>query len=225
MKIKGLLVATALFAMSFVNAQQRTYIQGGGGLGYMYTKKAESQPATGSQYYIELFSAAKIDDAKEIALVRYNAHSDEMELKIHEEIVVLEPKDKMLIKLMNKKANYTFVQYQNEDDVASQGYLVVISDNSNVRIFKREIIKFVPEEEAKGGYIKYKPARYKKESPEYYIQLNNGEIVYMPTKRKKIMKLIPGKEKEIKAFMKENRIKTSRDKDLEKLGHFMSTLL
>ena len=65
----------------------------------------------------------------------------------------------------------------------------------------------------------------KKESPEYYIQLNNGEIVYMPTKRKKIMKLIPGKEKEIKAFMKENRIKTSRDKDLEKLGHFMSTLL
>ncbi|OIQ21780.1 MAG: hypothetical protein BM557_03010 [Flavobacterium sp. MedPE-SWcel] len=225
MKIKGLLAITALFAMSVANAQQQTYINQSGGLGYMYTKKAESQPATGSQYYIESFNAAKIDDSKEITLVRYNANSDEMELKIHEEIVVLEPKDNMLIKLVNKKANYTFVQYLNKDNVASQNYLVLISDNSNLRIFKRERIKFIPEEEAKGGYDKYKPARYKKQSPEYYIQLDNGSIVYMPTSRKKIMKLIPGKGKEIKAFMKENRIKTSRDKDLNKLGNFMSTLL
>ncbi len=224
MKFTGLLAFTALLTTTFTTAQQ-TYVNTNGSMDYAYTKKAPSEPAGGTQYYIESFNAAKIDDAKEITLVRYNAYSDEMELKIHDEIVVLEPKEDMMIRLVNNQANYTFTQYTNEDGVASQNYLIVVSDNPNLKIFKRERIYLQPEQHPQGGYQKYKAPLYKKLDPEYYIQMNNGDILYMSDRKKDIYNLISGKEKEIKGFMKENRIKVSDDKDLQLLGNFMSTLI
>ncbi|AXG73378.1 hypothetical protein DVK85_03675 [Flavobacterium arcticum] len=226
MKFKGLLAFTALLATTFANAQQaQTYVDESGGMNYGYTKKAPSEPAGGTQYYIDSFNAAKIDDSNEITLVKYNAYSDEMELKIHDEVVVLEPKDGMMIRLVNNQANYTFTQYTNKDGIASQNYLVVISDASNLKIFKRERIYLQPEQHPQGGYQKYKAPLYKKQNPEYYIQMNNGDIVYMSDRKKDVIKLIPGKEKEVKKFMKENRIKISDDKDLQLLGNYMNTLL
>ncbi|NDI97817.1 hypothetical protein GWA97_01835 [Flavobacterium sp. LaA7.5] len=224
MKFTRLLAFTALLTTTFATAQQ-TYVNTNGSMDYMYTKKAPSEPAGGTQYFIESFNAAKIDDSNEITLVRYNAYSDEMELKIHDEIVVLEPKENMMIRLVNKQANYTFTRYTNKDGVASQNYLIVISDNPNLKIFKREHIYLEPEQHPQGGYQKYKAPMYKKLNPEYYIQMNDGRIVPMSDRKKDIIDLIAGKEKEIKNFIKENRIKVSDDKDLQLLGNFMSTLL
>ena len=224
MKFTGILTFTALLTTTFATAQQ-TYVNTNGSMDYMYTKKAPSEPAGGTQYFIESFNTAKIDDSKDIALVRYNAYTDEMELKIHNEIVVLEPKEGMTIRLVNNQANYTFTQYTNEDGVASQNYLVIISDNPNLKIFKRERIYLQPEQHPQGGYQKYKAPLYKKLNPEYYIQMNDGNIVYMSDRKKDIIDLIAGKEKEVKDFIKENKIKVSDDKDLQLLGNFMSTLL
>ena len=226
MKFSGLVAVTALLTTTFTTTAQQTYVNlSRGGMDYAYTKKAPSEPAGGTQYFIESFNAAKIDDSKDIALVRYNAYSDEMELKINDEIVVLEPKENMMIRLVNKQANYTFTQYTNKEGVASQNYLVVVSDNPNLRIFKREHIYLQPEQHPQGGYQKYKAPMYKKEEPEYYIQMKDGNIVHMSDRKKDIIALVPGKEKEIKDFMKENNIKVSDDKDLQNLGNFMSTLL
>lgn len=225
MKFKGLLAFTALLTTTFTISAQQTHVLNNGKMGYLYNKKAESESAQGSQYYIELFNPAKIDDSNEITLVRYNAYSDEMELKIHDEVVVLEPKEGMMVRLVNNLANYTFSQYLNKDGVASQNYLIVVSDNPNLKIFKRERIYLQPEQQPQGGYEKYKAPMYKKQDPEYYIQMNNGDIHYMSDRKKDIINLISGKEKEMKSFMKENRIKVSDDKDLQLLGSFMSTLI
>ncbi|GGB70135.1 hypothetical protein GCM10007424_07620 [Flavobacterium suaedae] len=224
MKIKTLLAVSTVFVSSFAIAQQ-TYVNKNGSMDYMYSKKAPSQPAQGTQYYIEKFTPAKIDDSKEVALVRYNAYNDEMELKINDEIMVLEPKDDMDIKLVNNAAEYKFVKYKKEEGDAAQGYLVVISNNPNVTIYKQERIYLQPEQHPSVGYQKYKAPKYKELSPIYYIQLNNGPIVYMSDRRKDVYKLIPGKEKEIKRFIKDNRINVSDDEELKELGNYLSTLL
>lgn len=191
----------------------------------MYSKKAPSEPAEGSQYFIEKFNPARIDDSNDIALVRYNAYSDEMELKINDEIVVLDPKEDMLIKLVNNQADYKFVQYTNKDGYSSQSYLVLVSDNDKIKIFRKERIELEPEEHPQGGYQKYKAPRYKKLNDQYYVQMNNGDVVYMSDSKRDIRELIPGKEKEIKNFMKEYRIKVSDDQDLKQLGSYLNTLL
>ncbi|MBF00076.1 MAG: hypothetical protein CMP77_08865 [Flavobacterium sp.] len=197
-----------------------------GGIEYIYSKRASSENTNGSQYFIENFNAARVDDIKELTLARYNAYTDEMELKIDDNnIVILNPKENTVVKLTNNRALYKFVQYTNEDGVASQNYLVVVSENPNVTIYKRERIELQPEQHPTGGYQKYKPAYYNKLNPEYYIQFNGGPIVYMSDKKKDVYSLIPGKEKEIKEYVKENRIDPSKDNDLKKLGAYLSTII
>lgn len=224
MKVKTLLAVSTVFVSSFAVAQQ-TYVDQSGSMDYMYSKKAPSEPAQGTQYYIEKFTPANIDDSKEVALVRYNAYSDEMELKINDEIMILEPKDDMDIRLVNNVAEYKFVKYKKEEGDNAQGYLIVISNNPNVTIYKQERIYLQSEQHPSVGYQKYKAPKYKELNPIYYIQMNDGPIVYMSDRRKDVYKLIPGKEKEVKKFIKDNRINVSDDEELKELGNYLSTLL
>lgn len=229
MKILKVFTLTALCTAALSQAQEfksQTYVSESGRLGYTLSKKAPSEPATGTQYFIENFNAARVDDTKELILARYNAYSDEMELKVDDNnIMVLDPKENTIVRLTNNMAMYKFTKYTNEDGVASQNYLVVVSETPNVTIYKRERVELQPEQHPTGGYQRYKAANYKKLDPEYYIQFNGGPVVFMSDKKKDVYSLIPGKEKEIKEYVKENRIDPSNDNDLKKLGAYLSTII
>lgn len=214
--------AVLFYGASFA---QQTYIDNSGSIGLVYTKKGESQPAIGSQYFIEKFSPAKVDNANETVLVRYNAFNNEMELSINNEINVLQAKENQSIALVNGSATYQYVQYVSKDNVESQGYLVVINNSPNFKIYKKEKIELVPEQQPTGGYDKYKPAQYKKVDPEYYVQVGNGQIVYTKGKKKDFTSIVKDKEKEISSFIKENKLNTSKERDLSMLGNYISTLL
>ena len=224
-KLSVILPAVLISSVAF--AQQPTYVNASGGINPRYAteKKAESQAAQGSQYYIETFNPAKIDDSNEVNLVRYNAYTDELEMKVNDEILVLQPKDNQIIKLVNNTASYEYVAYTDKENITQQHYLVLVSDNPNLKIYKKERITLIPEQQPTGGYQKYKAPMYKKLDPEYYIKMNDGQVVYMSDKKKDVIGLIPGKESALKDFIKENRISTSDDEDLKKLGNYMSTLL
>ena len=224
MNFKFLLAVPALLISGAAFAQQ-TNLDQTGGLGYVYSKKAPSEAATGTQYYIETFSPAKIDNANDVTLVRYNAYSDEMELKINDVINVLQPKDNQLITLTNGKATYQYVQYLTDDNVEKQNYLVIITNTPKFKVFKKERITLIPEQQPQGGYQKYKAPQYKKLNPEYYVQVNDGKVVSTSTKKKDIIKLFPGNEKQVEQYIKENKLNTSDEADLTKLGLYINSIL
>lgn len=219
--VPAALISTAAFA------QQPTYVNSSGGIAarYAVSSKAPSEPAQGSQYYIENFNPAKAEGSNDIALIRYNAYSDELETKINNEVMVIQPQENTVFKLISNEASYTYVAYKDKNNDMKQNYLVLLTDNPKVKIFKRERITLIPEQHPTGGYQKYKAPEYKKLNPEYYIQLNNGEIVYFSTKKSDVIELIPGKEKEIKQFLKENKISTSDEEDFTQLGAYLSSLI
>ncbi|RYJ43355.1 hypothetical protein [Flavobacterium beibuense] len=225
MKLTKLLVIPVLFATAALSAQQTTYNYNNGQIGAIYSKKADSQPAQGSQYYNEKFLPGKVDDANEVSMIRYNAYSDEIEVQVNNEILVLQPKDNQTITLSGDKGAYKYLQFTDKENVSSQRYLIPISENDKVNIYKKENIYLQPEEHPTSGYGSYKAPMYRKKDLEYYIQLNNGDIVYMSTKKKDVTAIIPGKEKEIKNFIKENKIDTDEDEDLKTLGAYLNTLL
>lgn len=202
---------------------QQTNINQSGRVGVIYSKKAESEPANGSQYFIEQFNPAKIDDSNELAVVRYNAYTDELEVKVNEEVKVLQPKENQVVALTNGKAKYQYITYTNKDNIVSQNYLTLVSENPNISIYKREKIQLVPEQHPTGGYQKYKAPYYKKMDAEYYIK-KNGQVVPMSIKKKEILSMFPGKEKQIEAFIKENKLSVNEDADLNKLGTFLNSL-
>jgi hypothetical protein len=225
MNLKNLMLAIPALLITGAAVAQQTYIDPSGGIGYIYNKKGESQPATGTQYYVENFFPARINDAKDIALVRYNAFNGEMELKINDQVNVLQPSDKQAVTLTNGKTSYQYLAYTNKDNTESQGYLIVLNNDPKFKIFKKERIELIPEHQPAGGYDKYKAAFYKKLDPHYFVQTGDGKIIYTDAKKKDFQKMFEGKEKEISAFMKENKIDTSDDADLAKLGAYISSLL
>lgn len=224
MKFTQLLIIPAVLVSGMALAQTNVNVNSGR-IDYIYNKKAVSESATGSQYYIEAFSPARIEGSNEISSVRYNAYNDELEVKVNEDIKILQPKENQVITLTNGKAAYEYVQYVNEDKNTNQNYLVIVSNQPKVKIYKREKITLEPEKHPTGGYQKYKAPAYKKEDAEYYIKMNDGQATWFKNKSKDVARLVPGKENEIKEYIKKNKIDVSEDAGLNRLGQYLNTIL
>ncbi|MUV02695.1 hypothetical protein GN157_03140 [Flavobacterium rakeshii] len=225
MKLTKLLVIPFLFSGALMSAQQTTYNYQGGQIGYINNKKADSEVAQGSQYFSERFMPAIVNGAKDVVLVRYNAYHDEIEVQVDGEEMALKPENKQVIELKGKDLSYEYLQYTDEEGTSKQRYLIPVNKSDKVSIYKEESIYLQPEEQPTSGYGRYKAPQFRKNDIEYYIQFNNGEIVHMSTKKKDILSLVPGKEKEIKAFIKENKISTDEDEDLKQLANYLGTLI
>lgn len=59
----------------------------------------------------------------------------------------------------------------------------------------------------------------------YYLIRDNVELIKLKTKEKHMLKLLNNKEVEIKAYVKENNLKFSKEEDLIEIFKFYSTLL
>lgn len=84
--------------------------------------------------------------------------------------------------------------------------------------FYKEIL-FKPAVKA-GGYIEPKPARY--ESGEEVFLFESGDKLVILHNFKGLLALFPGKEDNIKKFIKENGISKNKPEELKKLLHFVS---
>ena len=216
-------IIPAMFVAALATAQQ-TYVDNSGSIGLIYNRKAESQKASGSQYFNEKFMPASINEG-EVQVVRHNAYSDEMEVKVLEEIKVLQPENGQIVKLHAGGPTYEYVQYTDDKKVEHQSYLILVSDNPNLKIYKKEQVILVPEQHPVGPYDKYKAPMYKQEKPTYYIKIKNGDVVFFETDKSGVLSLFPEKKNEIKDFMKENKISPSDEEDLPELGAYLSTIL
>ena len=68
------------------------------------------------------------------------------------------------------------------------------------------------------------PARYIDEKS-YYISSNNAsEINYLKVSKKSLLKLIDSKEKKVKKFISENKIKLKNEADLIKVFEFYESI-
>lgn len=223
--IKVLFTISSILAFSTVSAQ--LYYDQTGGSNLVYQKKEASQPAEGSQYFVENYLPAHINGSKEVSTVRYNAFNDQIEAKVNNEELVLTKQEGQVIKMVdNQNTTYELLSYMDENGDIMNGYLILLTgEDKNVKIYKRERVYLQPEQHAKNSYQTYRAPMYKKASTEYYIKIKDGIVSTVPSKKKDLSSLIPGKEDEIKDFVKENRISTSDEEDLKKLGVYLNTLM
>lgn len=230
-KLNFLTVVSSILLSGYANAQIQNETQTNmkdeiyTGSGFINTKKVSSEKATGSKYFIETFSPAKVGSSNQVYLVRHNAYTDEMEIKVNEEIKALPPEPNVVISLVNSNIAYEFADYTDAKGIKNQNYLTIISNTPGVKIYRKDKIFLKPESQPTSGYDQYKPAAYKKTNPEYYVKVGNNAVVPFSAKKKDAVKLVSGKEKEISDFIKENKISFTEDVDLNKFGVFLNTLL
>ncbi len=189
----------------------------------LITKSSMGAKPVGSQYFDDNFMPANIKDMG-ITMIKYNAYLDQIELKSAvDQTSVLNVEEGRVIATTNGKNAFEFVTYVTDENETVKGYLNLISNNSQVKIYERLRIFLQPETDTKSGYEAYKPPMYKKASTKYFIKIKDNKIVQF-NKKKELFELFPGKEKQINEYIKSNKISFSDVADLSKLGTYLDTL-
>jgi len=227
------LTITLLLSFS-INAQELTVIGGHGsgnsGSGQLLstTPVVLNDRVDGTPYINEKFAPAVISASENnIFYVRYNAVRDDIEVKgEHNSAYSLNKyRRDITIKLLAQKKTYQNFMYVDSDNNQTFGYFVHISDpEANVKLLKKEIIKFFDEKLQVTGYDTPQDAKFKRLADKYFIKKGKENAVVIPSSKKEFAKLFPEHEKEVLAYLKSEKIKLKKEESLTQLFGFINSL-
>jgi len=213
----------SLFSLiGFLAISQNTSVSIGSG--HSFNIMADDTPAvvSGTMYYNDSFSQARIDNSPEVVFLRYNAFRDEMEYKQGTDTYYLIKDDNIRVDFFNNKKLYQYLKYSDVDKTEKRGFLLEIVGGEK-SLYKSEKISLIPERLTTTGYETPKPAEYRKTKENYYIK--NGELtVAFPKNKKELLKMFPDKNTEISNFLKKNKPSFSKETDLIELTKFLNNI-
>jgi len=199
-----------------------------------YTNKAitinpSERNFTGSAYENEDFVSGYVfKNGKTLAsnvALRYNAKRDEIEVKrkinsSNESARVLVKNDDIYIKILKKVFVYSPVR----EGIDKAGYFMVLHDGTNFSLYKKLTKKFLEGREAINSITRDTPPAFQDKEVYYLVNKVNGSFTAFPKSKKGKLKVFDSNKKEIKAFVKENRLNIKKDYDLAKLVKYYDTL-
>ena len=183
----------------------------------------------GSPYANEKFISGSIfkDDRPVLTKVflRYNIFSDEIEVQkssnsSEDSYQALVKDPDMFVKIANDI--YVFVLF--EESVEKGSYFSIISEESNFDLYKKSEVDYSAPFYARTSYERDRPASFNLANS-YYLVAKNGAFYELPSNKSKISKVMGKKEKEVKSFIKKNRLDIKNEKDLIKLVKYYNSLL
>ncbi|EGV43185.1 hypothetical protein BZARG_1019 [Bizionia argentinensis JUB59] len=171
---------------------------------------------TGSPYITEELSDITLSKIEgKTFKARYNAAHDVMEV-VGEDgkhyNLVRDPE--LEVTFIRSGQNYRVFNLGNESN--DNGFFVVLNDG-DIKLLKKEIIKFYDEEFSTTGYDKAKPAKFKREKDEFYFMKDGVLSTEIPRNKKSFISLLnidSNKENKILSYIKKNRLKLNDEQDL-----------
>jgi len=193
------------------------------------TINANERNFSGSAYENKDFASGYVfKNGKTLAsnvALRYNAKRDEVEVKsslnsTNESARVLVKNDDIYIKILNK----VFVYSPVKEGIDRAGYFMVIHEGANYSLYKKLTKKFIEGREAINSITRDTPPAFQDKEVYYLVNKTDGSFTVFPKSRKGKLKIFAGNKKEIKNFVKENRLNVNKDYDLAKLVKYYDTL-
>lgn len=220
------IIGLALF--SIVDANAQVNLQGGqsGNLGMLtFSRKDDFSKAniSGSMYINEKYSTARVNGGTQTFMIRFNPYNNTMEYNNDNQEVVLTKDKNTLVEFLNG-ATYKLLTYKDKNSRSKEDYMKSIYDTPEVGFYKLEKVDLIPAKVPTNSYDQAAPAEYRRAKDEYFMKLGENTFV-APTKSKDIIKLFPGKEKELKEYFKSNKVNFMDDADLIKLGRYITSIL
>lgn len=161
--------------------------------------------------------------AKNIGL-RYNASKDLFEVKKSsvlkdDQAKVLKSSSDLFIKIGNE--NYVFLA-PNENN-STQGYFLIDYKSDKTSLFKKIKKEYIPEQKAYTSLASNIAANYK-EKLSLYLYTRDGLLIELPGSKNKRLKAFGDKSKDIKLFVKENKINLNKEAGLIEVIKYYDTL-
>lgn len=186
----------------------------------LYTEE-ELKEIKGSPYAKDGFSIGNVyvDDKIVIDLVklRYNASSDQIEIKDGENISALVKSNSVSAKILED----LYVVATSNLDFEEHYYKVIIG-NKKASLYERLDIDFIPPTPAKSGFEAAQPAEFKQKSTFYFIKDNS--FTELPNSKSKIYKLFEDEEKKVISYAKSNKLNPKDIEDLKQIIEFYNSL-
>ena len=183
---------------------------------------------TGTPYKDKMFKNGTILKngvplAKNIGL-RYNASKDLFEVKKSsvlkdDQAKVLKSSSDLYIIIDNE--NYVFLA-PNENN-STQGYFLIDYKSDKTSLFKKIKKEYIPEQKAYTSLASNIAANYK-EKLSLYLYTNDGLLIELPGSKSKRLKAFGDKSKDIKLFVKENKINLNKEAGLIEVIKYYDTL-
>jgi hypothetical protein len=223
--ILGLLIQSNTIAAQDTGSNQ-ALMEGSGSFYVTFNQK--DVKAIGSPYISEKFTPTTISALpNKTVKARYNAYDDEIEIKIDDDNIQQFNKNikNVIITFLLDDTTYTSLRYINPNDGLQTGYFITLTEAlTKTKLYLKKEIRFVKAKPAVSGYDIDKPAEFKNNSDLFFVSINGAYARELPTKKKEIAKLFPENSKVILDYIKENKIKTSREADLINLINYINTL-
>jgi hypothetical protein len=188
-----------------------------------YTLGNESE-ILGSPYVQEYEPVRVKGYDNQLYMARFNAFLNQMVVDLGgSNLIALDSNLEYEVLFTKSNIVYKTFFYENESGVANRGFLAIIGGNENYSLLREESVKYYDMVPAVTSYQADKPAKYVRESDNYYLKIGD-KISPLPSKKKNLLKRYPEHSKVIKAFLKENKISLKEEADLKKLAEFIATL-
>ena len=162
--------------------------------------------------------------ASNVAL-RYNAKRDEVEVKSslttsNENARVLLKKSDVYIKIMNK----VFVYSPVHEGMNKAGYFLVLHEGDNYALYKKLSKKFIEGRESVNSITRDTPPAFKNIETYYLVDKESGNFTLFPKSRKGKLNVFTQNKKEIKEYVKSERLNINKDYALKKLVNYYDSL-
>lgn len=228
MKNLKLTLVIALTLTTFLSFSQNVSIDVATERSLMSKNLSPEVKALGSPYVDKDYKPVKIPSFdNKMYLGRYNAYNGEMEIKIKQDVIIaldINAADYEVV-FINDNKTYKSFNYTTDRGVTKKGFLVVVNAGENATLLKAERIKYYEKVSANSSYQQDKPAKFRKESDVYYIKIKDGAVIHFPNKKKDLLKAFPKYSKELKTFLKEQKVKLSKDEGLIKVADYLGSIM
>lgn len=144
-------------------------------------------------------------------LMRYNAYSDEIEIKKSERdqsFNALTKSPDIFVKI----GVDIYVYVTNTEGADKGGYFQVLTDGKRYDLYKKVTATFKEAREANSSYGRDVPPSFSK-STTYYL-VDHGTFLEMPSGKKKIMAMMESNKKEMSDYVKKNKLNLDKEDDL-----------
>jgi len=181
----------------------------------------------GSPYMSNTFSSGKLYYGDELVgdiYYRYNAYNEEMEVKqsnLENERIRGLSKDKK-IKLVALGKPMSFKTFVDKAGNTKNGYMTLLADG-DYKLYRHLKVTFKEAKKAENTFVKSTPAKFS-QFTEYYLEHPDGKrIDQIEMNSKKLMQLVEAnKSDDLKAFLKESKIKVKNENDLYQIVNFLN---
>lgn len=153
--------------------------------------------------------------------MRYNAYADEIEMKGSStgEVGALVKDPSIFVKMADDF--YIFIPFEGSNEKG--GYFNVLHEGERFSLYKKVTATFREAQIAQSTYGRDTPPAFPKTTTYYLV--DNGTFYQLPNRKSQVQKVFDKSQKEMKDYVKNNKLDLTNESDLVKATEFYDSLL